>query len=104
MPSPTIMPLESMSKGEESSLSVKAGVLLKHMYMKMELSVSTPPASMMSLRYSRSSLTAIFTAVRELAQAASTTQFVPPRFSRFAILPAMTFPSIPGKEFSSQGT
>ncbi len=37
------------------------------------------------------------------AQAASTTQLVPPRFSRFAMRPATTLPRRPGKVFSCQG-
>ena len=41
---------------------------------------------------------------KEEAQAASVTQFVPPRFRRLAILPATTLPSRPGKELSCQGT
>ena len=40
----------------------------------------------------------------ELAQAASTTQLVPPRSSRLAIRPATTLPSRPGNEFSCQAT
>ena len=40
----------------------------------------------------------------ELAQAASTTQLVPPRSKRLAMRPAATLPSRPGKEFSCQGT
>ena len=70
----------------------------------MVLSVSTPPVNIMSARYSVSSLMAIFRAARELAQAASTTQLVPPRSSRLAILPATTLASIPGKAFSSHST
>ena len=67
----------------------------------MVLSVSTPPVNIISLRYSNSSLIAIFKAPKELAQAASTTQFIPPKFNRLAIRPATTFASIPGKAFSS---
>ena len=39
-----------------------------------------------------------------LAHAASTTQFVPPKSSRFAMRPATTLPSNPGKEFSCHST
>ncbi len=46
---------------------------------------------------SHSSLTAIEMAEKELAQAASVTQLVPPRSSRLAIRPAITLPSTPGK-------
>ena len=74
------------------------------MYIIGELSASTPPAIIISERYSSKSLTAIFIALNELAQAASTVQFVPPKFKRLAILPAITFPNKPGKEFSSQRT
>ncbi len=97
------MPFESVSKGRHRSPSVNAGVLLKHMYMLIELSASTPPVIIISLLYSSNSLTAVFTAVRELAHAASTTQFIPPRFRRLAIRPDMTLPSMPGKELSTQG-
>ena len=102
IPSPISIPLESMSNGRMVSSGVKAGVLLNDRYIKGELSVSIPPAIMISLRYSSRSLMAIFIAVSELAQAASSTQLVPPRFSRFATRPAITLPSIPGNEFSSQ--
>ena len=104
MPSPIMTPPEFSSKGRGLSPFVKAGVLLKHMYIKGELSASTPPAIIMSERNSSKSLIAIFIALKELAQAASTVQFVPPRFKRLAIRPAMTLPSRPGKEFSSQRT
>ena len=43
-------------------------------------------------------------ALNVLAQAASVTQFVPPRSKRFAIRPATTLPSTPGKVLSCQGT
>ena len=43
-------------------------------------------------------------ALSELAQAASTTQLVPPRSKRLAMRPATTLPSKPGKEFSCQPT
>ena len=97
-------PPEFSSNGRGLSPEVKAGVLLKHIYIIGELSASTPPAIIMSERYSSKSLMAIFIALKELAQAASTVQFVPPRFKRLAIRPAMTFPSKPGNEFSSQFT
>ena len=67
----------------------------------MVLSVSTPPVSIISARYSTSSLMAIFRAPKELAQAASTTQLVPPKLRRLAMRPATTLASIPGKAFSS---
>ena len=68
------------------------------------LSVSTPPVNIILLRCSTNSLMAIFNAPKELAQAASTTQFVPPKLRRLAILPATTFANIPGKAFSSHFT
>ena len=104
IPSPIITPPEFSSKGLGFSPLVKAGVLLKHIYIIGELSASTPPAIIISERYSSRSLTAIFIALNELAQAASTVQFVPPKFKRLAIRPAITFPSNPGNEFSSQRT
>ncbi len=103
-PSPTIMPSEFSSKGRGLSLLVKAGVLLKHIYINGELSVSTPPVIIISLRPSTRSLMASFIAPMLLAQAASTTQFIPPRSRRLAMRPAMTFPNMPGKLFSSQRT
>ena len=102
-PSPIIIPSDSASKGLISFFFEKAGVLLKLMYMKMELSVSTPPVSIISVRPEVSSPTAIWSALSELAQAASTTQFTPPRSSLFATRPEMTLPNMPGKEFSSHG-
>ena len=71
--------------------------------MKGELSVSTPPVIMVFALYSSKSLMAIFIAAKEPAQAASTTQLVPPRSKRFATRPAMTLPNIPGNEFSTHG-
>ncbi len=68
------------------------------------LSVSTPPVSIMSDRYSTSSLIAIFKAPNELAQAASITQLIPPKFRRLAIRPATMLANIPGKAFSSHFT
>jgi len=82
----------------------KAGVLEKHMNMKTSLNVSTPPVSTMSARPEISSIAAKWTAPSELAHAASTTQFVPPRSNRLAIRPATTLPRSPGKEFSCHAT
>ena len=82
----------------------RAGVLLKHIYMKMSLNVSSPPVTAMSQRPAASSSMARLTAPSELAQAASTTQLVPPRSRRLAIRPAATLPSRPGNEFSCQPT
>ena len=103
IPSPTIMPFESSSKGRTSSLVVKAGVLEKDIYMKGELSQQTPPEIMTSERCSSKSDTASLIAAREPAQAASTTQLVPPKSKRLAIRPEITLPNMPGNEFSSQG-
>ena len=58
----------------------------------------------MSARCSTNSLIAILNAPKELAQAASTTQFIPPKSRRFAIRPEITFANIPGKAFSSHCT
>ena len=73
------------------------------MYIKGELSVSTPPVNIMSQRPSINSLTAIFIALNEAAHAASTTEFIPPRSKRFATRPEITLPSMPGNEFSFHG-
>jgi len=73
------------------------------MYIKGELSQHTPPEIIISERFSSKSETAILIAASDPAQAASTTQFVPPKLKRFAIRPAITFPNKPGNEFSSQG-
>ena len=82
---------------------MNAGVLENDMYMKGELSQQIPPDNIISERYSNKSDTAILIAAKEPAQAASTTQLVPPRLKRLAIRPAITLPNIPGNEFSSQG-
>jgi hypothetical protein len=55
----------------QSPVLDSAGVLLKHMYMTMSLRVSTPPVTNRSAVPVVSSLTAVATAARELAQAAS---------------------------------
>ena len=104
IPSPSIIPSDLASKGLTFSLGETAGVLLNDMKAMMVLSVSTPPVSIMSERCSTSSLIAIFKAPKELAQAASTTQFIPPKFKRLAIRPATTLANIPGKAFSSHFT
>ena len=102
IPSPIIMPLESASKGRISSLVVNAGVLENDIYINGELSQQTPPEIITSERYSSKSETANLIAASDPAQAASTTQLVPPKSKRLAIRPAMTLPNMPGKEFSSQ--
>ena len=102
IPSPIIIPFESTSNGRISSLVVNAGVLANDIYIKGELSQQTPPEIITSERYSNKSDTASLMADNELAQAASTTQLVPPKSKRLAIRPAITLPNIPGKEFSSQ--
>lgn len=103
MPSPISVPSADSSKGLMTWLLENAGVLLKHMYMRIVFSASQPPVSIRSARPSISSLTASLTAASELAQAASTVQLVPPRSKRLAMRPATTLPSMPGKEFSSHG-
>ena len=102
IPSPIIMPLESLSNGRISSPVVKAGVLENDMYINGELSQHTPPEIMTSERYSSKSETANLIAAKEPAQAASTTQLVPPKSKRLAIRPEITLPNMPGNEFSSQ--
>ena len=96
------MPFESLSNGRISSLVVKAGVLENDMYIKGELSQQTPPEIITSDLCSSRSEMANLIAASELAQAASTTQLVPPKSNRLAIRPAITLPNIPGNEFSSQ--
>ena len=54
----------------------------------------------MSHRPSINSETAILIAESDAAQAASTTELMPPKSKRFVIRPEITFPNIPGKEFS----
>ena len=48
MPSPSIVPSACAEKGLQSPDGESAGVLLKHMYMKMSFIVSTPPQITMS--------------------------------------------------------
>ena len=95
------MPSDSTSNGLVVSLRETAGVLLKHIYAKIELSVSTPPVSIIFARPEVNSEIAIDNAPKELAQAASTTQFMPPRSKRLAILPDTTLANIPGKALGS---
>ncbi len=99
-PSPINIPSALSLKGLMTLALEKAGVLEKDMYIKGELSVSTPPVSIMSARPSINSLKAILTALKEAAQAASTTELIPPKSKRLVIRPEITLPSIPGKEFS----
>ncbi len=103
-PSPRIVPSASASNGRASPVGDSAGVLLKHIYIKMSLNVSSPPVTARSHRPAASSSMARLTAPSELAQAASTTQLVPRRSSRLAIRPAATLPSRPGNELSCQPT
>ena len=102
IPSPIIIPFESLSNGRISSFVVKAGVFENDMYIKGELSQQTPPEIITSDLCSSRSETANLIAAKEPAQAASTTQLVPPRSKRLAIRPEITLPNIPGNEFSSQ--
>ncbi len=104
IPSPSTVPSASFEKGRASPVGERTRVLEKHMCMKMSLSISTPPVITISLFLEMSSITARWTAPMELAQAASTTQFVPPRSRRLHILPATTFPKSPGNEFSCHDT
>ena len=104
MPSPRMVPSPDASKGRASPVGDSAGVLLKHMNMKMSLKQSEPPVTAMSASPVCSSMAAMCMAESELAHAASTTQLVPPRLKRFATRPATTLPSSPGKELSCHGT
>ena len=103
-PSPSMVPSAWSLKGRQSPDFDSAGVLLKHMYMKMSFIVSAPPVMARSDWPSQSSLTAIESAENDDAHAASVTQFVPPRSRRLAMRPATTLPSTPGKVDSCQGT
>ncbi len=103
-PSPSSVPSALSLNGRASPVGESAGVLLKHMCMKMSFNVSTPPVSTMSVRPDCSSAMPRCSAPNELAHAASTTQFVPPRSKRFAMPPATTLPNRPGNEFSCQPT
>ena len=49
MPSPSIVPSARSENGRKSPVCDSAGVLVKHMYMKMSFIVSTPPAITRSL-------------------------------------------------------
>ena len=99
-----MVPSALASNGFALPVGESAGVLLKHMYMKMSLKVSMPPVTTMSDFPEASSMEARCSALRELAQAASTTQLVPPRSYCLEMRPATTFPRSPGKEFSCHGT
>ena len=104
MPSPRAVPSAEASKDLASPEADSAGVLLKHMYMKISLKQSTPPVTTMVERLAWSSRVAMCTAPSEEPQAASTTQLVPPRLKRLAMRPETTLPSRPGKELSCHGT
>ena len=49
-PSPRIVPSADSENGFASPVGDRAGVLLKHMNMKMSLKVSIPPETTISLR------------------------------------------------------
>ena len=89
--------------GAQSPVLDSAGVLLKHMCMKMPFMVSTPPTIAMSAWPSHSSLAPIWSAANVEAHAASVTQLVPCRSRRLAMRPATTLPSRPGNVASCQG-
>ena len=57
MPSPSIVPSAASENGRQSPVCDSAGVLLKHMYIRMSLIVSTPPVITRSAAPSASSLT-----------------------------------------------
>ncbi len=101
-PSPSIVPSACAENGRQSPEGESAGVFVKHIYMKMSFSVSTPPVITRSLCPSWSSCTPIAIAARLLAHAASTVQLVPPRSKRLARRPAATLASRPGKVASFQ--
>ena len=94
---------QGFEKGRVSPVADSVWVLEKHMCIKMSLSVSTPPVTTISLRPVINSRVARWMALKELAQAASTTQLVPRKSRRLLILPATTLPRRPGNEFSCQG-
>ena len=104
MPSPRSVPSAASEKGRQSPVRESAGVLLKHMYMKMSFMASTPPVITRSDWPMASSFIAMESAERALAQAASVTQLVPRRSKRLAMRPATTLPRRPGKLDSCQGT
>ena len=104
MPSPRIVPSAWSENGRQSPVIDSAGVLEKHMYMKMSFMVSVPPVTIRSERPLSSSAIPMRTAANDDAHAASVTQLVPPRSSRLAIRPATTLPSRPGKVLSCHGT
>ena len=54
-PSPRIVPSALSENGFASPVGDRAGVLLKHMNMKISLNVSIPPVTTMSLRPVQSS-------------------------------------------------
>ena len=66
--------------------------------MPMELSVQVAPVIIVRQSPRTSSSTATFMAVSELAQAASTTQFMPFKLKTLVQRPATTFPRKPGNE------
>ena len=99
-PSPIIVPSAAAENGRQCPDADIAGVLLKHMYMKIVFSASTPPVITRSLVPSCSSPIPMCSAASELAHAASVTQLVPPRLKRFATRPATTLPRQPGNVFS----
>ena len=72
--------------------------------MKMSFMVSAPPVMTRSDWPMVNSATAMATADRLLAQAASVTQLVPPRSRRLAMRPATTLPKIPGNVLSFHST
>ena len=104
MPSPSRVPSALSENGRQSPVGDSAGVLLKHMCMKMPFIVSTPPAITRSASPSHSSFAAMDSAENVDAHAASVTQLVPCRSRRFAIRPAITLPSRPGKLASCHST
>ena len=103
-PSPINMPSALSLNGLIFPVLENAGVLLKDIYMKGELSVSTPPVNIISHLPSTNSLMDILMALNEAAQAASTTLLIPPRSNRLVIRPEITFPKSPGNEFSFHPT
>ncbi len=103
-PSPMRVPSLDSSNGQIRLVGDSAGVLLKHVYMKISLKVSIPPVITMSACPHASSIAAMCTALKELPHAASTTLLLPPRLNCLLIRPATTLPRRPGKEFSCHGT
>ncbi len=99
-----MVPSAASEKGLQSPLGDRAGVLEKHRNVPASFDASIPPLITRSDRPRVSSLTAVESAAKELAQAASVMWLVPCRSNLLAIRPAITLPSRPGKVDSCHGS